>query len=81
MRLGMKAASMMSVIAPTVLILDSGFSPLDTDWLKRYAETLASPSCRFQTIASTRRGDIDDVAWSGWKLIRLTGDPPNVFAE
>ena len=83
MQLGMKAASMMSVIAPTVLILDSGFSPLDTDWLKRYAEILASPNCRFQTIASTRRGgiDFDDVAWSGWKLIRLTGDPPNVFAE
>ena len=83
MQLGMKAANKMSVIAPTVLILDSGFSPLDTDWLKRYAEILASPNCRFQTIASTRHEDIDfdDVAWSGWKLIRLKGDPPNVFAE
>ena len=83
MQLGMKAANKMSVTAPTVLILDAGFSPLDTNWLKRYAEILASPNCRFQTIASTRRGDIDfdDVAWSGWKLIRLKGDPPNVFAE
>ena len=83
MQLGMKAANKMSVIAPTVLILDSGFSPLEPDWLKRYAEILASPNCRFQTIASTRHEDIDfdDVAWSGWKLIRLKGDPPNVFAD
>ena len=83
MQLGMKAANKMSVIAPTVLILDSGFSRLDTNWLKRYAEILASPNCRFQTIASTHRKDIDfdDVAWSGWKLIRLKGDPPNVFAD
>lgn len=37
----------------------------------------------FSAIASTRHEDIDfdDVAWSGWKLIRLHGDPPDVFAE
>ena len=81
-QLGIKAANMMSAIAPTLLVLDSGFWRLDTGWLKRYAEFLASPNCRFQTIASTHRKDMDfeDVTWSGWQLIHLEGKPPSVTA-
>ena len=81
-QLGIKVANMMSAIAPTILILDSGFWRLDTNWLRRYAEVFASPNCRFQTIASTNRRDIDfeEVTWSGWQLIRLEGKSPSTTA-
>ena len=79
-QLGIRAANTMSAIAPTVLILDAGFSLLDTSWLRRYAEVLASPNCRFQTIASAlgERINFNDVTWSGWQVIRLEGKPPSV---
>ena len=79
-QLGIRAANTMSAIAPTVLILDAGFWRLDTSWLRRYAEVLASPNCRFQTIASTHGEGIDfkDVTWSGWQIIHLDGNPPSV---
>ena len=79
-QLGIRAANAMSAVAPTVLILDAGFWCLDTSWLRRYAEVLASPNCRFQTIASTHGKGIDfnDVTWSGWQIIHLEGNPPSV---
>ncbi len=79
-QLGIRVANTMSAIAPTVLILDAGFSRLDTSWLRRYAEVLASPNCRFQTIASTHgeRINFKDVTWSGWQIIHLEGKPPSV---
>ena len=79
-QLGIRAANTMSAIAPTVLILDAGLSLLDTSWLRRYSEVLASPNCRFQTIASTHgeRINFKDVTWSGWQIIRLEGKPPSV---
>ena len=50
-----------------------------TNWLRRYAEILGSPTCRFQTIASTRSTEInfDDLTWAVWKIIRLEGTPPD----
>ena len=79
MQLGMIAAKRMARISPTVLVLDSGFCRLDTNWLRRYAEILASPTCRFQTIAVTgpRNIKLDGVTWAGWKVIRLEGRPPD----
>ena len=80
MRLGIETANRMSALAPTLLILDSSLWRLDTDWLSRYAAFLGSPLCKFQTVASTIRKDIDfgAIAWSGWKLFQLQGDPPDV---
>ena len=80
MQLGMIAADKLSVMGPTLLILDSGFNRFDTNWLRRYANILGSPTCRFQTIASTRLSNInfDDLTWAGWKIIRLEGEPPEV---
>lgn len=81
MQLGMMAANELSSLGPTLLILDAGFCRLDEDWLGRYAEILGNPTCRFQTVAVTRRGiDFDAVEWSGWKIIRLEGKPPDAVA-
>ena len=79
MQLGMMAANELSGLGPTLLILDSSFCRLDTDWLGRYAEILGNPTCRFQTVAVTRKKDIDfdAVEWAGWKFIRLEGKPPD----
>lgn len=79
MQLGMMAANKLSVLGPTLLILDAGFCLLDTDWLRHCAEILASPTCRFQTVAVTLTRDIDfdAVEWTGWKIIRLEGKPPD----
>ena len=80
MRVAIEAANRMSALAPTLFILDSSLWRLDTNWLSRYADFLGSPLCKFQTVASTRRTDIDfsAVAWSGWKLFQLDGNPPDV---
>ncbi len=80
MQLGMIAANRMARMSPTVLVLDSGFWRLDTNWMRRYAEILASPTCRFQTIAvaGPRGIDFSDVTWAGWKIVRLEGKPPDV---
>lgn len=48
MQLGMMAANKLSVLGPTLLILDAGFCLLDTDWLRHCAEILASPTCDFK---------------------------------
>ena len=79
MQLGIVAANRLARMSPTILILDSGFCRLDADWLRRYAELLASPTCRFQTIAVTRSRDVDfdGSTWAGWKIIRLEGRPPD----
>ena len=79
MQLGMIAANRLARMSPTVLVLDSGFCRLDANWLKRYAEILASPTCRFQTIAVTRSTniDFDGVTWAGWKVFCLEGRPPD----
>lgn len=79
MELGIIAANKLSAMGPTMLILDSDFWRLDTDWLRRYAEDLGSPRCKFQTIASTPATEInfDDLTWAGWKIIRLEGKPPD----
>lgn len=83
MQLGILAASKLSNIGPTILCLDSGFWSLDTNWLKRYAEILASPVCKFQTIASTPSKNINfsELMWTGWKLIYLEDKPPNVIVS
>ena len=82
MQLSMNATKLLSANSPTVLILDSVFSCLDSNWLNRYADLLASPSCIFQSVVTTNRGDVDFryVAWTGWLLINLEGKPPNVTA-
>ena len=79
MELGIIAADKLSVIGPTLFILDVGCWRIDVDWLQRYAEFFSSPDCRFQTIASTRLTKIgsNDLAWTGWKVIHLEGEPPN----
>ena len=79
MQLGIIAANRLARMSPTVLVLDSGFCRLDANWLRRYAEILASPTCRFQTIAVTRRqnDDFDGVPWAGWKVIHLEGRLPD----
>lgn len=81
LELGMIAATKLSITRPTLLILDASSWRIDTDWLRRYAEILSSPECRFQTIVSTRLMDMnfDEVNWSGWKVIRLDGTPPDAF--
>ena len=81
--LGMHAANRYSMVAPTLLILDSGFWRLDTEWLKRYVEILISPSCAFQTIASIgpRKAKYIDWKWAGWRVLRFDGIPPNVRVE
>ena len=73
--LGIIAANKLSMIGPTVLILDANSWQIDIDWLKRYAEDLSSPACRFQTIVSTRLMDMnfEEITWSGWKVIQLDG--------
>lgn len=78
--LGILAAKRFSVMYPTLLLLDSGFCRLDTNWLKIYAEFLSSPTCQFQTIVFTRSKEIklEDLSWVGWKVVRLYGEPPNV---
>ena len=79
MELGIIAANKLSMTGPTLFILDANSWRIDTDWLKRYAEYLGSPACRFQTIASTRLTEInfDDLTWTGWKVIHLEGIPPD----
>ena len=79
MELGIIAANKQSAMGPTLLILDANVWLINTDWLKRYAELLGSPTCRFQTIVSTvsTKIDFDEVTWSGWKVISLEGKPPN----
>lgn len=81
LELGMIAASKLSITRPTLLMLDANSWRIDTAWLKRYAEVLSSPECRFQTIVSTRLTDMnfDEVTWSGWKVILLDGTPPDAF--
>ena len=81
LELGMIAATKLSTTRPTLLILDASSWRIDTDWLKRYAQVLSSPACRFQTIVSTRLTDIifDEVTWSGWNVVRLDGTPPDAF--
>lgn len=81
LELGMIAATKLSITRPTFLILDANSWKINTDWLRRYAEILSSPECRFQTIVSTRLMDMnfDEVTWSGWKVIRLDGKPPDAF--
>ena len=78
MQLGIIAANRMARMSPTVLVLDAGFWRLDRNWLRRYAEILASPTCRFQTIAALppRTIERDDATWVGWKVFRLEGKPP-----
>ena len=78
--LGTKAANRVTAIAPTLLILDCGFGRLDKFWVQHYAEFLASPNNRFQTIVTTHRYETNfqDVVWSGWQLISLEGTPPSV---
>lgn len=80
MELAVLAASRLAMANPTMLILDSGAWTLDTDWLKRYGEFLASAASGFQTVASipTRDVNFDELRWAGWKLIRLDGKPPDV---
>ena len=79
MELGIIAANKQSAVGPTLFILDANSWHIDTDWLKRYAEPLGSPTRRFQTIVSTRstKIDFDEVTWSGWKVVHLEGEPPN----
>ena len=83
LELGTIAADKLSMIGPTILILDSNSWTINTDWLKRYAERFSSSTCRFQTIVSTRSTDLDlaQVSWTGWKVIRLEGEPPNVIVS
>lgn len=77
-QLSMIAANRMARMSPTVLVLDAGFWRLDKDWLRRYAEILASPTCRFQTIAARPSTKIEraTVTWVGWKVFCLEGKPP-----
>ena len=69
MELGILAANRFAVTNPTVLILDSGFWRLDTNWLRRYANLFVSPTCKFQTIASIYSAEVDfnDLTWAGWE--------------
>lgn len=78
--LGILAAHRYSVMNPTLLILDSKFWRLDTNWLRDYAALLGSPKWNFQTIATLgpRAVNFNDVKWNGWKIIQLNGIPPNV---
>ena len=78
MQLGIIVANRMARMGPTVLVLDAGFWRLDKDWLRRYAELFASPTCRFQTIAATLPTKIerDGVTWVGWKIFYLDGKAP-----
>ena len=79
LELGIIAAKKLSMIGPTLLVLDANSWKIDMNWLIRYGESLSSPSCRFQTIVSSRLMDIkfEEVEWSGWKVIRLDGTPPD----
>ena len=81
MELGILAANRLAVMNPTLLILDSEFWRLDTNWLRRYADFLGSPTCNFQTIASIgpNRVNFNDLTWAGWKIVRLAGEPPDVM--
>jgi energy-coupling factor transporter ATP-binding protein EcfA2 len=80
MEFAILAATRLSEVYPTVLILDAYTWHLDADWFKRYGEFLSSPTVGFQTIASIPIDDssIDPLRWSGWKVIRLQGQPPDV---
>ena len=80
MELAMLAASRLAVTRPTMLILDSGAWTLDTNWLQRYGELLASTTFGFQTVASIPSRDVnfDELRWAGWKIVWLDGQPPNV---
>ena len=83
MELGIQAANQFAATYPTLLLLDEPFCRLDTDWMRRYAEILCSPALRFQTIATTRRGevDFDGLTWGGWKIVGLEGQPPDVVVR
>ena len=80
MELAMLAASRLAATSPTILVLDSGAWTLDTNWLKRYGELLASTTFGFQTVASipSRNINFDELRWAGWKIVWLHGKPPNV---
>lgn len=79
LELGLIAANKLAMTGPTILILDANSWKIDTDWLNRHAKRFNSPECRFQTIVSTRSTDInfEEVSWTGWKVIRLEGTPPD----
>ena len=83
MEFAMLAAGRLAVTRPTILILDSGAWTLDTSWLKRYGELLASTTFGFQTVASmpSRGVDFDELRWAGWKIVWLDGKPPNVTIQ
>ena len=55
MELGMIAANQQAAVGPTLFILEANVWRIDANWLKRYAELLGSPTCRFQTIVSIDR--------------------------
>ena len=78
--LGILAAKKFAELSPTLLILDSGFWKLDTKWQKHYAELVASPAIKFQTIATIYpdRVKSGDSIWTEWSKVQLTGEPPNV---
>ncbi len=80
MDLGILAANSFSAIGPTLFILDSDLCNLSPDWLGDFAEILASPDCKFQTIVSTGWTTInfENVPWIGWKTLHLEGQPPGV---
>ena len=79
MELGIIVANQQSAMGPTLFILEANVWRIDTNWLKRYAELLGSPTCRFQTIVSmvSTKIDFNEVTWSGWKVFHLEGKPPN----
>ena len=83
MELGMLAARQFSAIYPTLLILDSGFYTLDSNWASLYTKLLVSPQFRFQSIVTVgpERVNLNALKWVGWKAIWLEGNPPNVVAH
>ncbi len=82
-QLGIQAANQFAARYPTLLLLDEPFCRFDTDWMRHHAEVLCSPALRFQTIATTRRGevDFDGLTWGGWKIVSLEGQPPDVIVR
>ena len=81
MELGVLAANRLAAGFPTVLILDAGFWRLDTCWMSRYVDFLASPACNFQTIATAHstKVNFDELTWTGWKIVKFRGKPPKVM--
>ena len=65
---------------PAMLIVELGGQLLPDSLLSAYADRLADPTLKFQTIlvSPTERPRVD---WSGWSIARLEGWPPRVLVR